>query len=90
MPLAIKDNLCTECADHLRFTHAATFHPPYDATVIAKLREQDYILLGKTNLDEFAMGCQPNTPPSARAAIPGTPLCAGRFERRIGRCRGCG
>src|ERR1043165_3891800 len=32
------------------------FLPPYDATVVAKLREQDYILLGKTNLDEFAMG----------------------------------
>ena len=57
MPLAIKDNLCTEgvpttCASRM-LQH---FIPPYDATVIAKLREQDYILLGKTNLDEFAMG----------------------------------
>jgi len=32
------------------------FIPPYDATVVAKLRAQDYLLLGKTNLDEFAMG----------------------------------
>jgi aspartyl-tRNA(Asn)/glutamyl-tRNA(Gln) amidotransferase subunit A len=57
MPLAIKDNLCTEgvtttCSSRM-LQH---FIPPYDATVIAKLRAQDYILLGKTNLDEFAMG----------------------------------
>jgi len=57
MPLAIKDNLCTEgvpttCSSRM-LQH---FIPPYDATVIAKLQEQDYILLGKTNLDEFAMG----------------------------------
>ena len=57
MPLAVKDNLCTEgvattCSSRM-LQH---FVPPYDATVVAKLREQDYILLGKTNLDEFAMG----------------------------------
>jgi aspartyl-tRNA(Asn)/glutamyl-tRNA(Gln) amidotransferase subunit A len=57
MPLAIKDNLCTDgltttCASRM----LQQFVPPYDATVIAKLRAQDYILLGKTNLDEFAMG----------------------------------
>jgi aspartyl-tRNA(Asn)/glutamyl-tRNA(Gln) amidotransferase subunit A len=57
MPLAIKDNLCTEgvpttCSSRM----LQRFIPPYDATVIAKLRAQDYLLLGKTNLDEFAMG----------------------------------
>ena len=57
MPLAIKDNLCTEgvrttCSSRM----LQQFIPPYDATVIAKLRDQDYILLGKANLDEFAMG----------------------------------
>jgi len=57
MPLAIKDNICTEgvpttCSSRM-LQH---FVPPYDATVIAKLREQEYLLVGKTNLDEFAMG----------------------------------
>ena len=57
MPLAIKDNLCTEgvrttCSSRM----LQQFIPPYNATVIAKLRDQDYILLGKANLDEFAMG----------------------------------
>ncbi|MGH7181776.1 MAG: amidase, partial [Nitrospiraceae bacterium] len=57
MPLAIKDNICTEgmlttCASRI----LGNFVPPYDATVIAKLRAQGYLLLGKTNLDEFAMG----------------------------------
>lgn len=57
MPLAVKDNLCTEgvattCASRM-LQH---FVPPYDATVIAKLVDQEYLLVGKTNLDEFAMG----------------------------------
>ena len=57
MPLAVKDNMCTEgvlttCSSRM-LQH---FVPPYDATVISKLRDQDYLLVGKTNLDEFAMG----------------------------------
>ncbi|NGZ97826.1 MAG: Asp-tRNA(Asn)/Glu-tRNA(Gln) amidotransferase GatCAB subunit A [Nitrospira sp. WS110] len=57
MPLAVKDNICTDgvpttCSSRM----LQNFVPPYDATVISKLRAQDYMLLGKTNLDEFAMG----------------------------------
>jgi aspartyl-tRNA(Asn)/glutamyl-tRNA(Gln) amidotransferase subunit A len=57
VPVAIKDNLCvrdlpTTCGSRI----LAGYRPPYDAEVVSRLRAAGALIIGKTNLDEFAMG----------------------------------
>ena len=57
IPIAIKDNMCMEdlettCASQI----LKGFRSPYDATVIRKLKESGAVLIGNTNMDEFAFG----------------------------------
>lgn len=76
VPLGMKDNMCvlgmpTTCGSKM----LANFVPPYEATITRKLRESGAIMVGKTNLDEFAMGSSTENSAFAQTANPWNLAC---------------
>lgn len=82
VPIAIKDAICTldsptTCASNiLRSKSGRGWMAPYEATVIERLRQADAILIGKTNMDEFAMGSSNETSAYGPAKNPWDPARA--------------
>ena len=85
IPMTLKDNICsdgdlTTCASKI----LSGFRPYYDSTVWTKLKEQGAVMLGKTNMDEFAMGSTSET------SVYGAPLNPRNTEHVTGGSSGGG
>ena len=92
IPLGIKDLFCTEGVLTTAGSHILDgFKPPYESTVTAKLWQAGAVMLGKLNMDEFAMGSSNTTSYYGHVKNPWTPARrqsrpgAGRLLRRLGR-----
>ena len=71
IPVAVKDNICTKdvlttCSSRMLYN----FRPPYNATVVERLGAADFVMTGKANMDEFAMGSSCETSYFKKTANP--------------------